>query len=49
MQAAMPSGLMGLLIAHVYGLDLRLTSAVIFWSTATVLVAALVGVTVGVG
>lgn len=39
-QAAMPSGLNGLVVAHAYGLDLRLTAAAIAWSTAIVLVVA---------
>lgn len=34
LQAAMPSGINALIVAHVYGLDLRITSAAIAWSTA---------------
>jgi malate permease and related proteins len=41
-QAAMPSGINSLVVAHAYGLDLRLTSAVLAWSTATVVTVALV-------
>ncbi len=38
-QAAMASGINGLAIAHVYGLDLRIVAGAIAWSTAIVLVA----------
>ena len=41
-QAAMPSGINSLVVAHTYGLDLRLTAASIGWSTAIVIAAALV-------
>jgi malate permease and related proteins len=41
-QAAMPAGLNGLVVAHAYGLDLRLSAAAIAWSTAIVLVVATV-------
>lgn len=34
LQAAMPSGINALIVAHVYGLDLRITSAAIAWTTA---------------
>ncbi|MBJ7520374.1 MAG: AEC family transporter [Solirubrobacteraceae bacterium] len=34
LQAAMPCGINALIVAHVYELDLRLTSAAIAWSTA---------------
>ena len=40
-QAAMPSGINSLVIAHAYGLDLRLTSAAVAWSTAAVVAVAL--------
>ncbi|HEX8084058.1 MAG TPA: AEC family transporter [Solirubrobacteraceae bacterium] len=40
-QAAMPSGINSLVVAHAYGLDLRITSAVLAWSTATVIGVAL--------
>jgi hypothetical protein len=36
LQAAMPSGIATLLVAHAYGLDLRLCSAALAWSTAIV-------------
>jgi predicted permease len=41
-QAAMPSGINSLVVAHAYGLDLRLTSAALAWSTATVIMGAVV-------
>ena len=41
-QAAMPSGINSLVVAHAYGLDLRLTSAALAWSTAIVIAAAAV-------
>lgn len=34
LQAAMPSGINALIVAHVYGLDLRITSSAIAWTTA---------------
>jgi hypothetical protein len=40
-QAAMPSGINTLIVAHVYGLDLRLASSTIAWSTAIAVVTAL--------
>jgi hypothetical protein len=40
-QAAMPSGINSLVVAHAYGLDLRLTAAVLAWSTASVVAVAL--------
>ncbi len=39
--AAMPVGINPLIVAHVYGLDIRLTAQAIAWSTAIVIVAAL--------
>ena len=39
--AAMPCGVNTLLVAHVYGLDLRLAAQAVAWSTAIVVVAAL--------
>ena len=39
-QAAMASGINGLAVAHVFGLDLRLAASAIAWSTAIVLAAA---------
>jgi len=41
-QAAMPTGINSLIVAHAYGLDLRLISAALAWSTAIVIAAALV-------
>lgn len=43
LQIAMPSGINGLVVAHAYGLDLRVSAAAIAWSTAIVLAAAVVG------
>ncbi|MGH2922888.1 MAG: AEC family transporter, partial [Solirubrobacterales bacterium] len=40
--AAMPSGINTLLVAHVYGLDLRLTAQAVAWSTALAVAAVLV-------
>lgn len=42
-QAAMPSGINSLVVAHAYGLDVGLTATTIAWSTAIVVVAALAG------
>jgi malate permease and related proteins len=39
-QAAMPSGINSLIVAHAYGLDLRLISTVLAWSTGIAVVAA---------
>jgi hypothetical protein len=39
--AAMPAGINTLLVAHVYGLDLRLTAQAVAWSTAIAILAAL--------
>ncbi|TMM03887.1 MAG: transporter, partial [Actinobacteria bacterium] len=38
-QAAMPSGINSLVVAHAYGLDLRLTSSALAWTTAIVIAA----------
>jgi malate permease and related proteins len=38
LMAAMPSGLNGLVVAHAFGLDLRIAAGAIFWSTAVVVV-----------
>ena len=46
LQAAMPSGVNALVVAHAYGLDLRLTSAAIAWTTAVVIATATVGAAV---
>jgi len=40
-QAAMPSGINSLVIAHAYGLDLRITASALAWSTAVVIIGAL--------
>ena len=40
-QAAMPSGINSLVVAHAYGLDLRITSAALAWSTTLVVAVAL--------
>ena len=39
--AAMPVGINTLLIAHLYGLDLRLSAQAVAWSTAIAIVGAL--------
>jgi predicted permease len=39
--AAMPAGLSSMVIAHAYGLDLRITAEAVAWTTAIVLVAGL--------
>lgn len=39
--AAMPSGINSLVVAHAYGLDLRITSATLAWSTTVVVAFAL--------
>jgi len=41
-QAAMPTGINSLVVAHNYGLDLRLTSSALAWTTCVALVAAIV-------
>jgi predicted permease len=43
LQAAMPSGINSLVIGHNFGLDLRLVSSAIAWTTAVVLLAGLIG------
>ena len=40
-QAAVPCGVNAIVVAHVYGLDLRLNAAAILWSTAIVSLAGL--------
>ena len=40
-QAAMPSGINSLIVAHTYGLDLKITASALAWSTTIVIVAAL--------
>jgi predicted permease len=39
-EAAMPTGVNALVVGHAYGLDLRLTSAALAWTTAIVVIAA---------
>ena len=39
-EAAMPTGVNALVVGHAYGLDLRLTSAALAWTTAVAVVAA---------
>lgn len=39
-EAAMPTGVNSLVVAHAYGLDLRVTSAALAWTTAVAVVAA---------
>lgn len=41
LMAAMPSGLAGLIVSHMYGLDDRIVAEAIVWSTAIVVVGAL--------
>jgi predicted permease len=41
-QAAMPSGINSLVIAHAYGLDLKITSSALAWTTTVVIAGALV-------
>src|SRR5207247_2495407 len=41
-QAAMPSGINSLVVAHAYGLDLRLTSSALAWTTMLVVAAGVV-------
>ena len=38
----MPSGINALVVAHAYGLDMRIAAGAVAWSTAIVVVAALV-------
>lgn len=40
LQAAMPSGINSLIVAHTYGLDLRLTASIIAWTTGAAVVLA---------
>jgi malate permease and related proteins len=40
LQAAMPSGINSLVLAHTYGLDLRLTSSALAWTTGLAAIAA---------
>jgi predicted permease len=45
--AAMPTGINGLVVAHAYGLDLRLLASATAWSTAVVVAAALLAAVPG--
>ena len=47
LQAGMACGINSLAVAHIYGLDLRITAAAIAWSTAIVLTAAAVVAALG--
>ena len=42
LMAAMPCGLNSMIVAHAYGLDLRTTAEAVTWTTAIVVVVALV-------
>ncbi len=42
LMAAMPSGLNSMVVAHAYGLDMEITAEAVTWSTAIVVLAALV-------
>jgi predicted permease len=42
LMAAMPTGINTLVVAHLYGLDLRIAAGAIAWSTAIVVAAGLV-------
>jgi predicted permease len=41
LQAAMPSGVMSVVVAHIYGLNLRLAATAVAWTTTIVVIAAL--------
>jgi predicted permease len=41
LQAAMPTGLNSMVVAHAYGLDMEITAEAVTWSTAIVALAAL--------
>lgn len=45
-QAAMPCGINALIVAHVYGLDLRIAASAVAWSTTAVVTVALVAAAV---
>lgn len=47
LMAAMPCGVNTLVVAHAYGLDMRIAAGAVAWSTALVVVAALLADTVG--
>jgi predicted permease len=44
--AAMPCGINSVTVAHVYGLDLRISAAAVAWSTAIVVAAGLAAVAI---
>jgi predicted permease len=44
--AAMPCGINTLVVAHAYGLDMRIAAGAVAWSTAIVVVVALIADTV---
>jgi predicted permease len=46
LQAAMPSGINGLVVAHAYGLDLRVTAGAIAWTTVAAVAGGLVAAAV---
>src|SRR5665811_737339 len=46
LQAAMPTGLNSMVVAHAYGLDMEITAEAVTWSTAIVVIAALASVLV---
>ncbi|MBW3653123.1 MAG: AEC family transporter, partial [Actinobacteria bacterium] len=46
LQAAMPSGINGLVVAHAYGLDVRVVAGVIAWTTVAAVVGGLVATAV---
>lgn len=41
LQAAMPSGVLSVIVAHIYGLNLRLAAGAVAWTTTIVVIAAL--------
>lgn len=47
LEAAMPSGINALVVAHLYGLDMKITVGAITWSTAIVVAAAAVAAAFG--
>lgn len=46
LQAAMPSGINSLVVAHAYGLDLRICASALAWTTTIVVAVALIAATV---
>lgn len=43
LQAVMPSGVLSVIVAHLYGLNVRLAAAAVAWTTMIVVIAALAG------